>query len=115
MPDNVGFTLWEVMEIISKQTKNNTRSSHVLSCLTPTKHCGQTSHHQPHTVNIVTKKVFQVLCLFSLHMLGYLCALSSIKRDQILVPKAKRVWKHSGFMPDGGYLAVVSCQGLAGS
>lgn len=66
-------------------------------------------------LTLVTKKFFGVLCLFSLHVLGYLCALCSMKRDQILVPEAKRGWKPSGFMPDFGYLAVVSCQGLAGS
>lgn len=52
MPDGAGFRVWEVMEIVSRQAKNNTRSSRVLSFLATTKHCGQTSHHQPWTINI---------------------------------------------------------------
>lgn len=52
MPDGVGFRVWEVMEIIIRQTKNSTREERAFSCLTTTKHCGQTSHHQPLTADI---------------------------------------------------------------
>lgn len=117
MSDGALFRLWEKTEVVGTQAKNHVWASHVLSFLAvaPGTAAKQVLTSHTHTVNTSYSKLWGFFwCLLSLRMLDYPCALHSRKKDQVLVPEAKRGWKRSGFMAGVGCSAAVSSPGLAG-
>lgn len=112
MSDSVTFRFWAKTEVVNTQAKNQVWASHVLSLLAITVAKQILTSYVLVTSAIQNFGVF--LCLLSLRMLGYPCALHLRKKDQVLVPEAKRGWKCSGFVPGVGCSAMVSSPGLAG-
>lgn len=112
MSDSVTFRFWAKTEVVNTQAKNQVWASHVLSLLAITVAKQILTSYVLVTSAIQNFGVF--LCLLSLRMLGYPCALHLRKKDQVLVPEAKRGWKCSGFVPGVGCSAMVSSLGLAG-